>query len=590
MKCELFSGVTYYTDGDVCTDIDVAPDIKSVTLMHPIVNIARNTCKKEYSNVEELIIRDNVTSILIPNKMFPNVKKVSSKSKYFSSGKYLIKKFMGDNLLNAFGQSEGEYINFGLFEGVTNYAFDGCKAKEICNYDDSKYMSFDIHAFDGSGFLKRPFIDGLKRLGSLVIDIDSDADEIVIPDEKLVFAVQKNVKCVRIKCINSFNPSRTLAEKVIIEDERLKVDDTIREKLRYYGIKEIESCIPRYKTADGIIYSADMTTLIACPQMKTGKVVIPEGVKRIRKAAFSGSKISGVVFPDSLEKIEAEAFYGCENLEDIDFGHGIEQLGADGKQLIFSGCAFERLVFPSQIKEIGVSAFYACHKLKEIVFNEGLEKIAIGAFKNCMMLREVNLPASIRELGKSAFVCIPNNRPYVDLHINMTTIPDNLVKALVYCGSLKTLRCIYVHIDNANGVHDFVLPDSITSIRNGYSEIALEFNMLADTQYMHNTRRLETAFHYAASSRYECIVAYKTYLKTKHKAAKEFLEKEQYRVAAAIIEELDEKDFVNFVKLRCINLEYDSCIMKRLQEKNWNIALAYMLEEGNGRPENALVI
>ena len=62
--------------------------------------------------------------------MFPNVKKVSSKSKYFSSGKYLIKRFRGDNLLNAFGQSEGEYINFGLFEGVTNYAFDGCKAKE----------------------------------------------------------------------------------------------------------------------------------------------------------------------------------------------------------------------------------------------------------------------------------------------------------------------------------------------------------------------------------------------------------------------------------------------------------------------------
>lgn len=79
MKCELFNGVTYYTDGDVCTDIDVAPDIKSVTLMHPIISIARNTCKKEYPNVEELIIRDNVTSILIPNKMFPNVKKVSSK-------------------------------------------------------------------------------------------------------------------------------------------------------------------------------------------------------------------------------------------------------------------------------------------------------------------------------------------------------------------------------------------------------------------------------------------------------------------------------------------------------------------------------
>lgn len=140
-------------------------------------------------------------------------------------------------------------------------------------------------------------------------------------------------------------------KKVIIEDERLKVDDTIREKLRYYGIKEIESCIPRYKTADGIIYSADMTTLIACPQMKTGKVVIPEGVKRIRKAAFSGSKISGVVFPDSLEKIEAEAFYGCENLEDIDFGHGLERIGENGCKNMFAGCAISKLVLPPQIKK-----------------------------------------------------------------------------------------------------------------------------------------------------------------------------------------------------------------------------------------------
>ena len=61
-------------------------------------------------------------------------------------------------------------------------------------------------------------------------------------------------------------------------------------------------------------------------------------------------------------------------------------------------------------------------------------------------------------------------------------------------------------------------------------------------------------------------------------------------VSPKIIEELDEKDFVDFVKLGCINLEYDSCIMKRLQEKNWNIALAYMLEEGKGKPEDALVI
>lgn len=451
-KWETIGRCKFYTDGTTCTDIEVMDDAKEISFIYPKIMINRERCQKVFSSVEIMLIGRNVISIAIPNKMFPNIKHVESKSNSFINGKYLIER-AGGKLLNVFGQSEDAEIDFTLFNRIGSYAFEGCRATKVSDSEDTGFIRINNNAFFGSGFMNQPFVNGIKCVGSLVVDVDETADEVIMPKTGIQYFPDKFVKCMRL-----------------------------------------------------------------------------------------------------------------------------------------SGCAFERLVFPSQIKEIGVSAFYACHKLKEIVFNEGLEKIAIGAFKSCMMLREVNLPASIRELGKSAFVCIPNNRPYGDLHINMTTIPDNLVKALVYYGSLKTLRCIYVHIDNANGVYDFVLPDSITSIRNGYSKIALDFNMLANTEYIHNTKRLETAFHYAASSRYECIVAYKTYLKTKHKAAKEFLEKEQYRVAAAIIEELDEKDFVDFVKLRCINLEYDSCIMKRLQEKNWNIALAYMLEEGNGKTKDALVI
>lgn len=578
MKCELFNGVTYYTDGDVCTDIDVAPDIKSVALMHPIVNIARNTCKKEYPNVEELIIRDNVTSILIPNKMFPNVKKVSSKSKYFSSGKYLIKKFRGDNLLNAFGQSESEYINFGLFEGVTNYAFDGCKAKKICNYDDSKYMSFDIHAFDGSGFLKRPFIDGLKRLGSLVIDIDSDADEIVIPDEKLVFAVQKNVKCVRIKCINSFNPSRTLAEKVIIEDERLKVDDTIREKLRYYGIKEIESRIPRYKTADGIIYSADMTTLIACPQMKTGKVVIPEGVKRIRKGAFSGSKISGVVLPDSLEKIEAEAFYGCENLEDVDFGHGLERIGENGCKNIFAGCAISKLVLPPQIKKIGICAFYCCFKLTDLVLNEGLEEIGAGAFIYCKSLTQVALPESIKKIGKSAFIQhITQNGVYADINVYTSSIPKDFIFGFVKQGiSSDAKTSICVHLKNQTENFKFVLPDAIR-LNSDYSRINFALNNFANHPEL-SKKVLNEGFLMASNAKSVDITAYKTYKLTKGQRAKEFIRDNSDDIAFSFARMMPEKDFVDFIKLDFVKLKYSEKLAEQLRKNEWTTGIAYMLE------------
>ena len=588
-KWETVGRCKFYTDGTTCTDIEVMDDAKEISFIYPKIMINRERCQKVFSSIETLLIGRNVISIVIPNKMFPNVKRVQSKSNSFLDGKYLIER-AGHKLLNVFGQSEDVEIDFTLFNRIGSYAFEGCCATKVPDSEDVGFIRVNSNAFFGSGFMNQPFVNGIKCVESFVIDVDETADEIIMPKTWIQYFPDKLVKCMRLPNIRCIESVPKKPRKVIIEDESIRHDNEVLYQLHESGIEEFESRIPRYKTVDGILYSADMKTLVLCPKEKTGEVIIPDGVARIRRNAFCMTKISRVVFPDSLIRIEDEAFYKCKNLKEIDFGKGIERLGIDGKQLIFSGCAFEKLVFPPQIKEIGISAFSACNELKEVVFNEGLEKIGHSAFKNCMALREVNLPASIRELGKSSFVCIPNNHSYGDLHINMTTIPDGLAKALVYYGSLRTLRCIYVHIDNANGVYDFVLPDSITSIRNGYSEIALEFNMLADTEYVHNTKRLETAFHYAASSRYECIVAYKTYLKTKHKAAKEFLEKEQYRVAAAIIEEMDEKDFVDFVKLRYINLEYDSCIMKRLQEKNWNIALAYMLEEGKGKTKDVLVI
>lgn len=79
------------------------------------------------------------------------------------------------------------------------------------------------------------------------------------------------------------------------------------------GIEEFESRIPRYKTVDGILYSADMKTLVLCPKEKTGEVIIPDGVTRIRRQAFCLTKISRVVFPDSLVRIEDELILDMES-------------------------------------------------------------------------------------------------------------------------------------------------------------------------------------------------------------------------------------------------------------------------------------
>lgn len=582
-KWETVGKCKFYTDGTTCTDIEVMDDAKEISFIYPKIIISRERCQKVFSNIETLLIGRNVISIVIPNKMFPNVKRVQSKSSNFLDGKYLIER-AGRKLLNAFGQSEDAEIDFTRFRRIGNYAFEGCKAKVAAGIYEMRILAIQDAAFVGSGFLDKPFIGGIKCLGPFIIDIDETADEIILPKSDVYFCVPKiQKKCVRVPNINVFAAMRKSPKKVIIEDENIRYDDDLMYKLSNRYIEELESRVSRYKTVDGILYSADMKTLILCPAGKTGEVTIPDGVERIRKQAFFGSKISKVVFPDSLVRLQNEAFYGCENLKEIDFGNGIEQIGGAENKHIFSGCPVEKLIFPPQVKEIGISAFYSCGELKEIIFEEGLKYIREGAFKNCPKLTEVNLPESIKNVGLDAFVCEIAREKIQDININLTTIPKGLGRAIIHPGSMQTPRCVNVHVPNKNETFDFVIPDCVSATTNGYSEIVTGFNLMAsDPEYckkFHHLKWLNTAFMYASNSRFKYVCAYKTYKRTKNELAKEYLIDYQKMAADAIALELTEKDFVDFLRLEFINLGYDEDIVKRLQEQNWTAALAYMLNE-----------
>lgn len=583
-------GAKFYTNGTICTDIEVMNEAKTISFIFPKFRIDREKCKKVFSSVENLIIERNVLSIIIPNKMLPNVKNVESKSSNFMTGKYLIEK-TGMRLLNAFVQDEETAIDFTQFNRIEGYAFEGCKTKNAIGLNEMKISMIQDTAFEDSGFLDQPFIGGIKCLGPFIIDIDETADEIILPKNNVRFCVPKKPKeRVRVPNVNAFAAMRKLPKKVIIEDKKINYDDALLYNFCSRDIEELESRVPRYKTVDGILYSADMKTLIICPTGKTGTVVIPDGVTRIRKSAFSRSKISKVIFPDSMVSLQNEAFYGCEYLTEIDFGHGIEQIGGNGNQHIFSGCSMKKLVFPPQVKEIGINAFFSCGELKEVIFNEGLETIQRGAFRGCPRLTEIHLPTSIKKVGPEAFLCEVLREGIQDINVNMSTIPEDFGRAFIHPGNMQTPRCINVHIDNKDGIFDFVLPDCASAVTPGYSEIVSACNLMVGQEYDKKFRRLKSAFMYASNSRFKCVDAFKTYKKTKNESAKKYLSDYQKRTAEAIAMELTEKDFVDFLRLDFINLGYDKGIVKRLQEQNWNIALAYMLEEGREENNDALVI
>lgn len=156
-----------------------------------------------------------------------------------------------------------------------------------------------------------------------------------------------------------------------------------------------------FKEIDGITYTSDMRVITGCKKDIEGHIIIPEGVEIIKAEEFrSCESITSIILPDSLKRIEWRAFVDCRNLQHIDFGNGIQQIGCLGlSNDIFDGCKnLHSVIIPSQVKYIGDAVFYKTG-LNTIQLNEGLENIGNMVFGNCQMLTHLILPASLKHFG-----------------------------------------------------------------------------------------------------------------------------------------------------------------------------------------------
>lgn len=70
---------------------------------------------------------------------------------------------------------------------------------------------------------------------------------------------------------------------------------------------------PYYKENNGVVYSAEGDTLLLCPAGYEGACSVAEGAKIIASNSFGGcSKITSIVFPESVVKLEKNIFYQWE--------------------------------------------------------------------------------------------------------------------------------------------------------------------------------------------------------------------------------------------------------------------------------------
>ena len=127
-------------------------------------------------------------------------------------------------------------------------------------------------------------------------------------------------------------------------------------------------------------------------------ITIPNSVTSIGDLAFSGcSNLTEITIPDSVTNIRYAAFWGCSSLTSIT----LPFVGntANGTSNMHFGYIFGASSFDQNKKHIPAS-------LKTVVITGGTS-IDDFAFMNCINLRYITIPKSIKSIGEEAFSICP---------------------------------------------------------------------------------------------------------------------------------------------------------------------------------------
>lgn len=112
---------------------------------------------------------------------------------------------------------------------------------------------------------------------------------------------------------------------------------------------------PIYTSVDGLLYSKDLTELIAVPSgLPIKKFVVRDGVEVIGKGVLAGHKeLEEVVFPNTVKKVRENAFSHCPSLKTVHLNEGLEHFDS----YAFGNTALERVRLPLSLKYIGQKRF-----------------------------------------------------------------------------------------------------------------------------------------------------------------------------------------------------------------------------------------
>ena len=244
---------------------------------------------------------------------------------------------------------------------------------------------------------------------------------------------------------------------------------------------------PYFMSMNGMLFSKDTATIVACPTAKRGVITLPQSTKHIAPVSFAycqnitavqlpeglssigywafaySTNLNNVAIPASVVHVGFSPFTGCSSLDNLTLTEGNTHYymdgmfiySAGGDSLLSAHKSSDSLTLPATLRyvngfggnsnikyvrlpdsatTIGMWTF-ANSSLKSIDLPSRMQLIDEAAFQYCESLTSVGMPAILDAMGVECFEECPN--------LTSISIPDGLrvipQSAFYFCESLSQI-------------------------------------------------------------------------------------------------------------------------------------------------------
>ena len=216
----------------------------------------------------------------------------------------------------------------------------------------------------------------------------------------------------------------------------------------------VESEILTLEVSEGIT-KLEHIAFLDCENMTSAS--LPSTLTTIGSRVFDGcASLTDLQIPESVCDVAMDAFTGCEQLLETENGityvdkwafSSLEDLTEISLREDTVGLArnifdtregITSVQIPASVRYMGDSAFSGCANLAQVEFGQGSRLVQIGdfAFSGCSKLQQIALPDGVTHIGRNAF--------YYCYGLRSVTLSDNLEQigksAFSHCSDLQCVE------------------------------------------------------------------------------------------------------------------------------------------------------